>query len=319
MKKPVLFIFFRKMETTRVVFEEIKKYQPDRLYLAADGPRTEEEKIYTDELRKWVDDNIDWDCQVYKLYADKNMGCKMRVSTAISAAFEMEEQLIILEDDTKPLAGFFDFMEQALEMFKDDERVYMITGSNYLARKHYEIIGDYTFSRDTQIWGWGTYKRVWDKYQVEILDLETSRDSGNLRLAFDNLYDYRKKLNEYTQVYLGHNNTWDYQFDYMFRMNNGLCVVPKSNHVQNLGFDPAISTHTESAPPFILEVYEEAELSVGTLVEPKYVMCDRRYDLQLTRVRLRDDTKASLISRRILKLLCWNIYFATEKLMIFGE
>ena len=39
MQSPVLFLIFNRPDTTERVFEEIRKAQPPRLYIAADGPR----------------------------------------------------------------------------------------------------------------------------------------------------------------------------------------------------------------------------------------------------------------------------------------
>ena len=43
--------------------------------------------------------NVDWDCDVKKLYRQKNLGCKIAMSNAITWFFENVEEGIILEDD----------------------------------------------------------------------------------------------------------------------------------------------------------------------------------------------------------------------------
>ena len=317
-KKPVLFIFFRKEDTTKLVFNEIKKYQPEKLYISSDGGRNPEEQAIIDELRNWIDSQIDWDCDVVRLYSDVNKGCKDNVSSSISYVFEHEESAIILEDDTLPLKGFFEFVSQMLDMYKNDDKVMMITGSNFLPHRYYKCAGDYTFTRDTQIWGWGTWKRVWNKYNVEISDLEDRIADKSLRNTFENLYDYRKKVNEYRNVANGNNNTWDYQFDYMFRCNEGLCIVPRDNHIKNIGFGTEISTHTPDVPKFYAQVLLQGNGTTVTEIQKlPYITCDHEYDLRLAQARLNNDIRGSIISRRIHKLLGWKFYMWLDGKMRF--
>ena len=58
-------------------------------------------------MREYLEEHIDWECQVYKNFAEKNMGCGKRMSSGISWAFEQEEKLIILEDDCLADFSFF--------------------------------------------------------------------------------------------------------------------------------------------------------------------------------------------------------------------
>ena len=81
---PILFIIFNRPETTRQVFNQIKKAKPRKLYVAADGPRFTHPKDFDKcERARALIEKIDWDCQVEKLYRENNLGCKQAVSRAI--------------------------------------------------------------------------------------------------------------------------------------------------------------------------------------------------------------------------------------------
>ena len=60
MKVPVLFIIFNRLDTTKWVFEEIKKAKPLRLYIVSDGPRENKvgEKEVVELVTKYVLDTI---------------------------------------------------------------------------------------------------------------------------------------------------------------------------------------------------------------------------------------------------------------------
>jgi hypothetical protein len=110
---PVLFIIFNRLDTTIQVLEAIRQAQPPRLYVAADGPRPnrpgEAEKVQA--VRDYVMGQIDWPCEVKTLFREKNLGCKVAVSSAIDWFFDHEPEGIILEDDCVPHPSFFQFCQ----------------------------------------------------------------------------------------------------------------------------------------------------------------------------------------------------------------
>lgn len=167
-KNAVAILTFNRSETTKKLMEIMKIIKPPRLYVIIDGPRDSHkgEKEKVDIVKQIIDDNVDWECELYKNYSEKNMGTCMRQYTGFSWVFEKEEQAIILEDDCIPNLDFFRYCDEMLEKYKDDERVMMVSGSNYL--KKWESGYSYHFSSMGGIWGWATWRRAWLKYDVDI-------------------------------------------------------------------------------------------------------------------------------------------------------
>lgn len=130
---PILFLVFNRPDTTRKVFEKIRQIKPQKLYIAADGPRKDivAEKIKCEEVRSIVTE-VDWECEVETLFRDNNLGCKCAVGNAITWFFKHEEMGIILEDDCLPDPTFFKFCEELLEKYRFDSRVMSISGSNIM-------------------------------------------------------------------------------------------------------------------------------------------------------------------------------------------
>ena len=100
MQTPVLFIIYNRIETARQVFEKIKNVKPKYLYVSADGPKDDEDKEKTDNVRNLIKE-IDWDCELKTNFKEKNIGCGEHIIRSIKWLFENEEQGIILEDDCK--------------------------------------------------------------------------------------------------------------------------------------------------------------------------------------------------------------------------
>ena len=157
----VLMLFFIRDDTFGQVFEAVRKAKPKRLYLFQDGPRENRpddmEKIM--RCRK-ICENIDWDCEVFRNYQEKNLGCDPAEHAAISWGFENEEKLIILEDDDVPSKSFFYFCDEMLEKYKDDKDVFMICGRNQLGETHYDE-NSYFFTKADSIWGWASWRDRW--------------------------------------------------------------------------------------------------------------------------------------------------------------
>jgi hypothetical protein len=86
---PILFLIFNRPVQTQIVFEAIRYIKPQYLYIAADGPRASKhgEAEQCTATRKMVLDGIDWDCQVFTLFRDENLGCGKAVSGAITWFF----------------------------------------------------------------------------------------------------------------------------------------------------------------------------------------------------------------------------------------
>jgi hypothetical protein len=277
MKSPLLFLVFNRPETTRPVFEAIRAARPPRLYVAADGPRSgrvgEAERCA--EVRRIASD-IDWPCEVKTLFRERNLGCKDGVSQGISWFFEHEPEGIILEDDILPVPTFFDFCDELLARYRDDDRISMISGSNLIAG-HFVARESYFFSRYTQIWGWASWRRAWKNYDVRMADWPAWRDGNGLnRLAnTGRLFEiyWRHTLDA---CHAGKRDTWDYQWTFANWRVGALAILPAVNQTRNVGFGADATHTTASIPEFVLS--SPGQALKFPLVHPAAPLRERRAD-----------------------------------------
>lgn len=258
---PVVFIIFNRPGLTQRVFAEISKAKPPKLYVIADGPRADSphdpEKC---AATREIVEKIDWECQVIKDYSDSNMGCGKRISSGLDKVFSLEEEAIILEDDCLPHPTLFRFYQELLSRYRDDGRIISIGGNNYrFAQQRMKY--SYHFSRYPHIWGWATWRRVWQNYYDFKMSLWPEiRDSNWLYDIFSSIRaeaglekdrfsihggsdDVTYWQNKFDIVHKGILDIWDYQFFFACFMQNGLAVLPNVNLVTNIGFG-ADATHT---------------------------------------------------------------------------
>ncbi|HEY0177078.1 MAG TPA: nucleotide-diphospho-sugar transferase, partial [Pedobacter sp.] len=235
-KSPVLFLIFNRPDTTSRVFREIRAARPARLYIAADGPRTdrENEELLCNETLTIVS-QIDWDCKVEKLIRTSNLGCKDAVSSAIDWFFENEEEGIILEDDCLPSKSFFYYCDTLLEKYRSDTRIRHIAGCNLQKGRKWGQASTY-FANQTHVWGWATWKRVWKDYDKDLKlyrDEEVAEKLGQIFTDPFVIHDWTKIFKE---VKAGKIDTWDFQLAFTNYFNNSLSINPNVNLISNIGF-----------------------------------------------------------------------------------
>ncbi|MFA6430420.1 MAG: nucleotide-diphospho-sugar transferase [Candidatus Paceibacterota bacterium] len=243
MKTPILFIIFNRPGTTKVVFEAIRQAKPSKLFIAADGPRKNKpgEKELCEKTRK-ITEKIDWECEVKTLFREENLGCGKAVSGAISWFFENVEEGIILEDDCLPHPSFFRFCEELLERYRFDDKVFMISGNNFLP-KSLRPKGSYYFSQLPHIWGWATWKRAWQKYDFDIKDLPDFIKNKEIEKKWVDKSIQNYWLENFKEVFYHNLDTWDYQLVYNMWKNKSISIAPNVNLVSNIGFGTS-GTHT---------------------------------------------------------------------------
>jgi hypothetical protein len=245
---PILFLIFNRPDTTQKVFEQIRKLKPTKLFIAADGPRNERlgEFEKCEEARNIVLNNITWPCEIKTLFRDKNLGCGVAVSEAITWFFSHVDQGIILEDDTVPDLSFFNYCTELLNKFIDDNSIMHISGNAYHTLKNDNIVLDsYYFSAFPFIWGWATWRRAWACYEFDLIKKTTTLQRQNwIRSNFKDSSITTYWENTFNSVYEKDVSfTWDYQWFLSIWKNNGIAVLPNKNLVKNIGWSND-ATHT---------------------------------------------------------------------------
>jgi hypothetical protein len=274
----VLFLVFNRLDTTKQVFEAIRQAKPPRLYIAADGPRAnrkgESDKVQA--VRDFVMSGIDWECEIKTLFREENLGCKYGVSSGINWFFEHEEEGIILEDDVLPLPSFFDYCDELLDRYRDDSRIALISGCN-LVSEHFTPNESYFFSRYNHIWGWASWRRAWQHYDVKMKNWPQWRDTGAIKNVSNGDVLFEHYWSEiFTRAEQGLIDTWDYQWTFACWSQNMISILPKYNQIYNLGFGQDATHTTTVAPSFVVD--SVPQLLPMPLYHPEVVKVNQKID-----------------------------------------
>ena len=289
LQTPVALLIFNRPDLTARVFAAIAAQKPRRLLVVADGPRNEAERELCEQTRAVID--VDWECEVERLYSHGNLGCKLRVSSGLDWVFERAPEAIILEDDCLPSPDFFGFCAEMLERYRDDERVMHISGDCFVPLSDGKA--DYGFSRYVHVWGWATWRRAWQHYDVKAARWATVR-ADILALCADK-NEARYWNTAFESVFLGELDTWDYQWALACWIQDGLAVVPRVNLVSNLGFR-ADATHTTTNSKLAALPAQ----SFRVVNHPAQVERDELADARERKLLIPSQSSALRLARRVL-------------------
>ncbi len=294
---PVALIIFNRPDLTEIVFAAIRQARPQQLLVIADGPRSPSEAEVCRQTRAIID-RVDWDCQVFTNFSETNLGCDPRVVSGLDWVFSLVESAIVLEDDCCPHPSFFTFCELLLDKYRDEERVMHIAGTNLVPDE--ALAASFKFSRLVPIWGWATWRRAWQQYDMEMSawpEYKQTPDINYFRTQANNI----SKIFEanYTDI----TDNWDAQWAFSCIVKRGLTIIPKTNLIDNLGFR-ADATHTKGPSHLCLVPVKGIEVPLRA---PDKMQPDRNFDVQSLEfingkntLRMKLQHRAKTIAKKIL-------------------
>ena len=204
---------------------------------------------------------INWECQLKTQFNKDNLSLKKNVIQSINWFFNNVEHGIILEDDCLPSLNFFDFCEKLLKKYQFDEKIMQINGSN--GGLDYQNTNDasYFFSKINTTWGWASWKRAWDKFDGNFEDYKLYEKKNKILNYYED-----QEISDWMKAYFEKSlknvdNIWSTNWAYTILKNDGLCISPIKNLVENIGFDKsATSSNADHFLPYRKKIDESFEI-----------------------------------------------------------
>lgn len=252
MNVPVMVCGFNRPDTLEKVITSLRDVKPSRLYLVLDAPRAGNMNDVQGvaACKEIFESGIDWPCDVYRNYAEKNMGCGKRMTSGISWVFEHEDRAIILEDDCVPHSSFFLFCEELLERYKNDTRVGMIAAEceHFRKSKMYFHGDSYYFDRMTTIGaGWATWRRAWELHDPTLAYLDRMIDTGVMHSVLRHTTYVKKWTENVKAIKEGRKKTWAGAWATTLYKENMLIAHSVVNPVVNVGHGESSRSGAEGA------------------------------------------------------------------------
>lgn len=281
----VLVIGFNRSAELQKVLEALAPQNVKKIYLWVDGPRPGNSTDALEQSRIMdLVEKVNLPFPVETSFQTENLGCGRSVAGAISWFFAHEELGAILEDDCIPSPGFIQFMSEQLRRWESDETVLTISG-NSLVNKWPGAQYSYHFSKYPLVWGWATWRSVWEKYDFHISAWNGLKNTRWLKEAVGLKPDSQRYWRyQFNQVERGEVDTWDYQLTFLSFLERGSNIIPHANLVDNVGFG-LNATHTKERPVGLVNGYgsfQELQHPPASKVDETL---DRFLELEIIRTR----------------------------------
>lgn len=237
---PIILFTYNRPWHTRQTIEALQKNKfavKSILIIFSDGPKNPADGEKVQEIRDYLY-TIDGFEAVQIIEREENLGLSRSIISGVTEVINQYEKAIVLEDDlvTSPL--FLTYMNDALEMYKNDTDVASIHGYVYPIKNS---LPETFFIKGADCWGWATWKRAWDIFEVDGKKLLNELTQRNLEREFnmDNSYPYIKMMKDQIR---GKNNSWAVRWYASAFLADMFTLYPGRSLVSNIGFD-ASGTH----------------------------------------------------------------------------
>ena len=191
------------------------------LFVFVDGPRNgkagEKEKV--EAVKKFVK-SIKGFKSLHCTFSEQNKGLADSIIGGVSQVINQYGKVIVLEDDLVLMPNFLNFMNQGLEKYQNEDKIFSVCGDAYKVDfpDDYEYDA-YLYTR-TDSWGWEL--KDWDSVEKNRIAFKHFQGSDVFRM----LKGWKT----------GENHSWAIRFCYAQFVQRRYTVLPNRSLVKNAGY-----------------------------------------------------------------------------------
>jgi hypothetical protein len=283
MNAPIALFVYNRPEHSRKTIESLiscPEFAESPIYVFSDGSKNTADAIMVAKTLNVVTSLIGHKATI--VIADQNRGLAESIIFGVSRLLQNYDRVIVMEDDLIVNNYFLQYMNAALEFYKNDEKVMQISGYMYPIRK-LEKYSSSIFLPFSSSWGWATWRSSWEYFDPKASGWEVLLTDIDMRSRFniDQSYDYFDMLKNQMS---GSNNidSWAIRWYWSIFKNSGYILYPQISYVENIGFDNtgthcSVSdnrfkkiTHLEQPALIRFPVSIEMDLNVLNLVKQNF-------------------------------------------------
>ena len=252
MVAPIILFTYRRAAHTRRCVESIKRSPlaaESKLYIFSDAPKGNADLADVLAVRSYLKTVTGFKSVVIE-EATENRGLANSVIYGVGKVLEEHGRAIVLEDDLILSPYFLSYMNEALEMYKDEEDVININ-SHILSSPM--TFNDNFFISFANSWGWATWKRGWSYFESDAQKLLAKIEEQGREREFDMGYHFTRMLREQCE---GKINSWAIRWNASIFVNKKLSLNVGKPLVVNGGFGEG-ATHCNTPDLFSVKLYTE--------------------------------------------------------------
>ena len=133
------------------------------LFIYSDAARSPEDCKSVNEVRSFIH-SVNGFKKVHIIEREKNYGLARSIIDGVTTQVNAYGRTIVLEDDLVTAPYFLQFMNSALEMYKDEPRIGHIQACDFTQDPS---LPDTFLIKWTGSWGWATWDRAWKYFNPD--------------------------------------------------------------------------------------------------------------------------------------------------------
>lgn len=232
---PILLFTYNRLTHTRRCLEALSKNtlaSQSELFIYSDGAKDDTQRTAVEEVRRYLR-TIQGFKQITLIERSKNWGLARNIIDGVTTQANHFGKVIVLEDDLVVAPHFLQFMNDALETYKDEPKVGHIQACDFTQDPN---LPETFLIKWTGSWGWATWDRAWKHFNPN--GKELLQELEELKLThtfdFDGKYGYTRMLRRQIE---GKNNSWAIRWNASLFLKDILSLNVGRSLVQNEGFD----------------------------------------------------------------------------------
>ncbi len=218
------------------------------LTIFSDGPKREADVPKVKALREALRDVRGFRKAVL-VERGANLGLSRSIVGGVTELVRAHGRVIVLEDDMVTSPYFLRYMNEGLELYRDDAQVASIAAYIFPVGRP---LPESFFLRGADCWGWATWERAWRHFDPDGPKLLSELRARKLTRAFDldGAYPYTRMLKR--QI-AGKNDSWAVRWYAAAFLKGMLTLYPGASMLNNIGNDGG-GTHNPDTAVFDVEV-----------------------------------------------------------------
>ncbi|MEO9033277.1 MAG: hypothetical protein ABI285_08550, partial [Ginsengibacter sp.] len=211
-----------------------------------------------------------------------NKGLANSVIDGVTSIVNNYGKVIVIEDDIIVSKSFLQYMNDALNLYENDEQVWSIGSWNYFARS---IKSNFLFRVPESI-AWATNKNAWSKLNTDSNYLVKEIEKNDLI----NEFNINGSLDFYNMLCLqkeGKVDSWAIRWYASAFLDKGLCFYPQQSLSKHMGHGPNATNVLNDQDPF----FQNFEVDNATFKLRKKLLDENLKVLDLFKIFHRPNTR----------------------------
>lgn len=220
------------MRTIKALLKNSEASYTD-LYIFSDGPKYLNEDLIISKLRQKLK-KVHGFKSVHVFERKTNYGLAINLIDGISRVLENHDSVIVVEDDVLVNVNFLSFMNQCLNKYKSNKKIFTVQATTGNPNAEADVITRI----QPNCCGWAIWKDRWDLFERNVTKAFIDLNKNDMLL--------RKKLNNNNSINISwqidanlrqQRTTWAVYLNYTSIKYNKLNIYPRYQLVKNIGQD----------------------------------------------------------------------------------